>query len=95
MEKLISFFINLTHPKVKMNIYIYIQGSIHFSSYILCFGITCLVTRSTLLPLVTLVCPLVVIVCPLAVLVCPLIVSVCPLVVLVLLSVGLFITDLI
>ena len=68
--------------------------------YSLSYGITCLVTRSTLLSLelfvfqlVVLVFPLVVLVCSLVVLVCPLVVSVCPLVVLVVLSVGLFITD--
>ena len=38
-------------------------------------------------------CPFVVLVCPLVVLVCPLVVSVYPLVVLVVLYVGLFITD--
>ena len=47
--------------------------------------------------LVVLVCPfvcsIVVSVCPLVVLVCPLEVSACPLVVLVVLSIGLFITD--
>ena len=68
------------------------------------YGIAYLVTRSTLLPLVVitypllaLVCPLVVLVYSLAVLVCQLVVLicpfVCPLVVLVVLSVGLFITD--
>ena len=71
------------------------------------YGITCLVTRSNLLPLgvfvfcstllffqlVVLVFPLVVFVCQLAVLVCPLVLSVCPLVVVVALSVDLFITD--
>ena len=65
---------------------------------------TCLVTRNTLLALVVLSFPFVVLgyppvvlVYPLVVLacqfVCPLVVSVCPLVVLVMLSVGLFITD--
>ena len=65
---------------------------------------TRLPTRSTrfslvvlVFPLVVLVCSLVVLVCPfvcpLVVLVCPLVVSVYPLVVLVVLSVGLFITD--
>ena len=44
-------------------------------------------------PFVLLVCPLAVLVCPLIVLACPLVVSICPLVVLVVLSVGLFITD--
>ena len=77
------------------------------SFYSLCYVITCLVTRCTLLPLavlvyplVVLVCPLIVLVCPpiilvhpLVVLVCPLLVSVCPLIVLVVLSVSLFITD--
>ena len=58
---------------------------------------TRLPTRSTRFSLVVLVCSLVVLVCPfvcpLVVLVCPLVVSVYPLVVLVVLSVGLFITD--
>ena len=44
-------------------------------------------------PLVVLVCPLVLLVCSFVVLVCPLVLSVCQLVVLVVLSVGLFITD--
>ena len=52
-----------------------------------------MVTRSTLLSLVVLVYLLVRLICPLVVLVCPLVVSICPLVVLVVLSVGLFITD--
>ena len=59
-----------------------IEGSIH-----------CLVTRSTLLPLVVLIYPLVVLVCPLIVLVCLLVVSVCPLVVMVVQFVALFITN--
>ena len=42
-------------------------------------------------PLVVLICPFV---CPFVVLVCPLVISVCPFVVPVVLSVGLFITDL-
>ena len=92
------------------------RGTCKYSrQYSLCYGITCLVTRTTLpplvvlacplarvyplvilvCPLVALVCPLVVFVCLLVVLVCPLVVSVCPLMVLVVLSVGLFITDLI
>ena len=45
------------------------------------------------LRLVVLVYPLAVLVCPLVVLICPLVVSICPIIVLVVLSVGLFITD--
>ena len=71
-KKLVIFFINLTHGKVKM------KRSI---------AKVVLFTQSTLLPLVVLICPLVVLVCPFVclfvVLVCPLVVSVCPLVVLV------------
>ena len=70
----------------------------------MCYVVTCLVTCSTLVPLVVLVYPLVVLVCPLVVLVfplvcplvvlaCLLVVSVCSLVVLIVLSVGIFITD--
>ena len=61
----------------------------------LCYGITCLVSHITLLPLVVLVyllvvliCPLVVLVCPFVILVCPLVLYVCLLVVLVVLSVN-------
>ena len=65
------------------------------------YDIAYLVTRSTLLPLVVLICPLAVLICPLAilinllvVLVSPLVVLVCPLVLLVVgLSVGLFVTE--
>ena len=56
-------------------------------------GIVCLVTRSTLLPLLLLVCPLVVLVCTIVVHVYPLVVYVCPLIVLIILSVRLFKTD--
>ena len=71
-----------------------------FKEAFIMFGIICMVTRSTLLPLVVLVYPLVVLVCPLVVLVCPLVALVypflgllCPLVVIEVLSVNLFITD--
>ena len=57
------------------------------------YVITCVVTRNTLLPLVVLVCPLLVLSYPPVVLVYLLVVPVCPLVALVVLSVGLFITD--
>ena len=75
-EKLIIFFINLTHAKSRWT------GKCS-KSHSLCYGITCLVSRSTLLPLVVLIYPLVALVCSLVVLVCPPVVSVCPLVVLV------------
>ena len=62
------------------------------------YGIAYLVTRSTLLPLVVLIYSLVVLIWPPVVLVYSLVLLVCsfvcPLVVLVVLSVGLFITDL-
>ena len=64
--------------------------------YSLSYGITCLATRSTFLPLEVFIFQLVLLVlflCPLVVLVCPLVVSVCPLVVLVVLSVGRFTTE--
>ena len=56
------------------------------------YGITCLVTCSTILPIDVLVYPLVVLVFPLAVLVCLLVKSVSPLPELVILFVDLFIT---
>ena len=62
------------------------------------YGIAYLVTRSTLLPLVILICSRVVLVYSLVVLICQLAVLAwliaCLLIVLVVLSVGLFITDL-
>ena len=62
------------------------------------YGIAYLVTRSTLLPLVVLICSRVVLVYSLVVLICQLAVLAwliaCLLIVLVVLSVGLFITDL-
>ena len=120
-KKLISFFINLTHGKLKKK-----RSIVQVELIALRHCVTCLVTRGTLLPLVVLICQLVVLVYPLVVLVCPLVVLVClfgfllvvsvcllvvfvwpficplvvfaqpfvcPLVVLIVLSVGIFITD--
>ena len=69
LKKLMSFFINLTYSKVTL------KRSI---SKALCYGITCLVTHSSLLSLAVLICPLVVLVYSLVLLAYPPIVLVRP-----------------
>ena len=93
-EKLISFFINFTHHKIKIK-QVNIQGVVFIISWF-----TCLVSSCTLIPLVLLVQSLAVLVRSLVILICrfvffacPLVISVCPLVVLAVISTGLLITD--
>ena len=91
-KKLISFFINLTHGKLKTK-----RSIVQVELIALRHCVTFLVTHGTLLPLVVLIFQFLVLVYPLVVLVFPLVVLVCPfvcsLVVLAVLSVGLFVTD--